>query len=316
MRRIDRVPLVKDYLDHLRLPKNTLDSYKSALEKFYSWVDINTSQQAEAINFLKFHNFLDHGNKVGSAPFSSFDAGLYIAWLKDQNYSPATLPKMITPVRRYFEWMVHTERLAENPFSGIRIPKPALHYKDIPFSVEEVKLLLEAAIRSTYPKMMVALVQMFVVTGLRVTEVCNLQIDDIGDLVIVRNGKGHRFGMSAATIGLKEALAEYISRERHEPISEPWLFLSPAGTKLNPTTIRTLLATVSKEAGIRKAKPHLLRKTAASMLASAKMPIRYIQLQLRHRRVETTPYYAQYQVEVLRDAVNSLNLLSVIQQLR
>jgi len=131
-------------------------------------------------------------------------------------------------------------------------------------------------------------------TGLRVSEVCDLQVGDIDSkrmLIRVRNGKGGKSRYVMLPARLLDVLREYWRRTRPEG---PYLFPT-GGDPSKPVSKKTLETAVRKAAiaaGLTKrVTPHVLRHSFASHLLQLGADIRQIQLLLGHRSIETTSRY-------------------------
>jgi len=152
--------------------------------------------------------------------------------------------------------------------------------------------------------------------GLRVSEICNLQIRDvILDLeaasVIVRDGKGHKKRGVKMGKGLRDHLHEFLSwKERiGEPIgSQEPLFVSSRDGPLTRTAIYRIFKTNAGVIGLpSRFSIHSCRHTYASLLYRAsEYNIRLVQKQLGHRSIQTTQIYADVLSEDAAIAVDKL----------
>lgn len=161
-------------------------------------------------------------------------------------------------------------------------------------------------------------------TGLRVAEVCALQIGDLdarAGLLHVRRDKSAKPRMVRLPEGLLLRLRDYWKAERPPG---PWLFpahrlLDPgridpaqpwADRPLGPDAFRSLLHDVRRRTGLtRWVTPHDLRRTYATWLIEADVDLRVVQVQLSHESPETTTRYTAVRRELIRQTPSPLSLL-------
>ena len=142
-----------------------------------------------------------------------------------------------------------------------------------------------------------AILELMYASGLRVSEVCNLTVDDMhfeSDYLRCR-GKGDKvrvvpFGKRAA-----DAVRTYVESVRPVLGKDPAvreLFLSRRGAGLSRKTIWVIVQTVARDAGLdKKVHPHSLRHAFASHLLANDAPLRVIQEMLGHADIGTTQIY-------------------------
>jgi len=151
--------------------------------------------------------------------------------------------------------------------------------------------------------------------GLRLSEVCHLQLSDIESspermCLKVRQGKGGKDRYTLLSPRLLETLRLYwrVSRPRH------WLF--PNGTGHGPfydKTAQRIYHAARQAAGIPLGGGiHSLRHAFATHLLEQKVDIRLIQVLLGHKKLETTALYAQVATDILREVVSPLEKLNSV----
>lgn len=133
-------------------------------------------------------------------------------------------------------------------------------------------------------------------TGLRLSEACWLEVQDIDSprgLIRVRRGKGGRQRMAPMAEQLAVLLREYLRIVRPRP---PLVFPSRRATVLGPGGVRKALRSAALAAGVvGKVTPHALRHAFAAHLVEAGVDVRVLQLALGHRSIRTTARYAHVQ---------------------
>ena len=147
--------------------------------------------------------------------------------------------------------------------------------------------------------------------GLRVSETCRLQVEDIDSqkmLLRIREGKGgaERYAMLSHRLLL--VLRTYW---KHVRPPKPYLFPGHRpDTPLHPASVRQVLHIVAEECGIAEpVTPHLLRHSFATHLLDIGTDIRVIQVLLGHRSIMTTQRYAQVSPQHVRRLKSPLDVL-------
>ena len=150
-------------------------------------------------------------------------------------------------------------------------------------------------------------------TGVRVSELCNMDVDDVdfsAGTVKVRSGKGDKDRMLVLDEQNAVPLRDYLAG-RVRPVLEPAttvgglrrhpLFLSERGNRVEPRGVERLVKRCAHDAGIqKKVTPHTLRHTLATTLLKKGMDIRFIQQILGHSSVATTQIYTHVDTEMIR----------------
>jgi site-specific recombinase XerD len=147
-------------------------------------------------------------------------------------------------------------------------------------------------------------------TGLRISEACNLKVEDIDakqGIIRVCHGKGGRPRRVKLSDKLLGILRAYWKQERPEP---PWLFPSRKGGPLEPTAARRALHCASFVAGLDKhVTPHVLRHSFATHLLDSGTELRVIQVLLGHAHIGTTTRYTQVSSKLISSAPSLLDAL-------
>ena len=148
-------------------------------------------------------------------------------------------------------------------------------------------------------------------TGLRVSEMANLQVDDLflkkgQNSLHVRNGKGNKDRLVQFSSSLKSCIIDYINYRRSD---SPYLLASERGNQLTPSGIQQLFKKWAKRADLPKRYSiHSLRHTYATRLYKASgYNLRLVQKQLGHSSVSTTQVYADVQSEDIDEALSNLD---------
>ncbi len=164
-------------------------------------------------------------------------------------------------------------------------------------SEEEMRRLFGAVQASARDS---AIVHVLGFAGLRVSELCHLELEDIEferNILHVRSGKGDKDREVVLEDRTRAAIDRYLSERALDGVSSTRLF--PIGA----VTVERIVRRAAQSAEIpRRVTPHMLRHTLATALLSRGCDIRYIQKLLGHASVATTQIYTHVDTQALRDA--------------
>jgi integrase/recombinase XerC len=274
------------FLRHLRVERraspHTVRSYRSDLEQFGTFLGEVT------------------GDRTVGAALPALDARLvraYLARLHGRGLDPVTVARKLAVLRTWLRFLVRRGVLSRNPAQAVRGPR--LGRKLVSFlPVDEARDLVEAG---DLPVRDRALLELLYATGLRVSELAGLDLDDVDldrDTRSVRVvGKGGKervvpFGAKAAA-----ALDGYLAVRGR--VSGP-LFRGRGGRRLGVRAIFEMVRRRARASGIRRrVSPHTLRHTCATHLLDAGADLRFIQELLGHSRLSTTQRYTHVGSEQL-----------------
>lgn len=172
-------------------------------------------------------------------------------------------------------------------------------------SVEEVARLLRAVSEPAYRMMF----RTMYATGLRIREACQLQVRDLdaGRGVIRVLGKGLLERQVALHPPLLDSLRSYCREARP---AHPWLFTGRVGNPLDPDQARKVFKAAARTAGLTKrATPHALRHTYATLLLEQGTDLRVIQALLGHATIRSTERYLHVATHLIASTADPLALL-------
>ncbi|MGB9815271.1 MAG: site-specific tyrosine recombinase/integron integrase [Thermoplasmata archaeon] len=147
-----------------------------------------------------------------------------------------------------------------------------------------------------------AIIMVLAYSGIRVSELCSLRIEDVDfseNVIHVKSGKGDKDRMVVVDSRVMEVLKEYLRNERR---NEGYVFMSRKRTRITPTHVERIVRYYAGKAGInKKVTPHVIRHTFATALLRNGADIRFIQQILGHSSVATTQIYTHVNDEVLKE---------------
>lgn len=221
--------------------------------------------------------------------------------------APATRKMYVAAIKFLYEVTLHRPEAV----AGIPWPKVAHGVPEI-LSGTEVTMLLDA-IDSLKHR---ALIMTAYGAGLRVSEACSLQVEDIDSermTIRVRHGKGNQARYVPLPERVLFLLRRYWAIERPK---KPWLFGgAQAGCPLSDQSVRYHLSAAAKKTGLTKrVTPHVLRHTFATHLLELGTDIRVIQMLLGHRSIRTTARYTRVSNQLLAKTTSPVDVLGTPKQ--
>ncbi len=219
-------------------------------------------------------------------------------------YAPSTVARKVAAVKSFCHFLADQKLIATDPAARLSSPKVKKHVPRI-LTATEMGRLLEAPNRSGGPKAMRdrALLETLYSTGMRVTEVVNIRLEDVdweGGMVVCQ-GKGER----RRRIPLGPALGsatDYLQRARPtlaRESSPPVLFLNHRGQKLTRQGVWLIIKEAAETAGIEgDVTPHTLRHSFARHRLDTGEDLRRVQELLGHANLSTTQVYRQVPAQV------------------
>lgn len=276
------------FLDYLHYEKNasrhTLENYRRDLVQYERYLSERN------ISF----NAADH------VIIRGFLASLYQKHLKK-----SSIARKLAAIRSFYRFCLQKEWVEENPAKVVSTPKQD---KNVPsfLSEEETVALLDIP-QSKDPLLIRdrAILELLYATGVRVSELVGLDLDDIhtGERLIRVMGKGKKERLVPFGTQAEHVLREYIqNRYRiHEgKIHKDALFLNNRGERLSVRSVqRKVNHYLERTAVKRKISPHSLRHSFASHLLSRGADLRVIQELLGHESLSTTQKYTHLDLKQL-----------------
>jgi integrase/recombinase XerD len=230
----------------------------------------------------------------------------FIYFLKDVGLAPATIRRQISAIRTYFKFLVGEGITARDPSERIESPK---RWRTLPavLTVAEVKKLLDAP-NTNEPLAMrdVALLEFAYATGVRVSELVSLKLQDIlfPERVARVFGKGAKeriVPVGRRALGAVSSYAREIRPRLDRGKARGFLFLNARGTPLSRVGAWGIIKAHARRAGLAKrVTPHTLRHTFATHLLEGGADLRAVQEMLGHADLSTTQLYTHVDREYLR----------------
>jgi integrase/recombinase XerD len=227
--------------------------------------------------------------------------------LQERTLKASTIARKIAAIKSFFAFLVEEGELTSSPTENLTSPKVG---RALPkaLSVEEINRLLESIDSRSTPdgKRDRAMMELIYATGLRVTELVSLNLQDV-DLEsdqVKCLGKGGKHRLLPIHTEASEAIAEYLSDGRNKLVrnsEEQALFLNHRGDRLTRQGFWLILKTYAREVGIDvPITPHILRHSFATHMLRGGAPLRHVQELLGHANISTTQVYTHLASDHIR----------------
>ena len=268
-----------------KLSDNTLQSYKR--------------------DIVQYQNYAEK-NRLNYAKVKEDDIRKYLEYLHGIGKKTSTISRSLASIRSFYQFLLRVRKIKKDPTEKIESPKIEKKAPSV-LTAKEVELLLEQPkdidLKGTRDK---AMLEFAYATGMRVTEIISLNIDDVNleeGYVVCKNGNKQR-NIPLGTISLN-ALKEYITDARKVMIKnekEQSLFVNVNGGRLTRQGFWKIVKYYKEQAHIEKdITPHVLRHSFATHLLQNGADLKSIQTMLGHSDISSTQVYMQFQDEGLKN---------------
>ena len=275
---------IEEFIDYLRFERkyseNTISSYKRDLNK----MNIYIKKEFTKLNKKDIQNYIQKLSK-------------------EENTS--SVSRCISTLKSFYKFLEINKYTNSNPLTTITNPKTQKKLPKV-LSEEEIDKLLDINLNTNFDYRNKAMLELMYSSGLRVSELVNLKVNDI-DLV---NSSVRIFGKGSkeriiplndyATIALKNYILYYrTSLFKHG--ENNYLFLNNHGNKMTRQGFFKILSKIAKEKNIKtELSPHTLRHSFATHLLKHEADLRSIQELLGHSDISTTQIYTHITEERLQ----------------
>lgn len=274
------------FLNFLRREKkyseNTVAAYKNDLNQFLHFL---TSE----------HSTVEDWSAIGDGLLQE-----YVQYMRQQPYASSSVARKVAAIKSFFKFLAEQNIVDANPAQDVDSPKVK---KRLPqtLAAEDVESLLAAPARERTPKSLrdTALLNLLYATGMRVTEIVSLKIQDL-DLeksALYCPGKDGQARMLPYDERTGQILADYLDEGRPHLVKredETALFLNHRGQQLTRQGLWLIIKAYAKEADLAAdVTPHTLRHSFAAHKLESGADLQRVQQLLGHANISTTQIYAQ-----------------------
>jgi site-specific recombinase XerD len=255
----------------------TVRAYRSDLDLFVAWAGRLGLEGPQAVDRLTLRR--------------------YLAYLSTRRYERRSIARKAAALRRYFDWMRRRGTIDVDPARRLSAPSGSGRLPRV-LTSDELGVMLEPVVEEVGDRSAVrlrddAVLELLYGSGLRVSELCGLDVDDV-DLPakhVTVWGKGGKQRRVPASVASVEALCAYV-RDARALLMRPEtpagaLFVNLRGGRLGPRDVRRILDRRAPT----PTHPHALRHTYATHLLDGGADLRVVQELLGHASLKTTEIY-------------------------
>jgi len=272
---------IRDFLDYLTYERNvsvnTVAAYRDDLESF--------------LGFLCNDYFTMARDQIDLRRVDHLAVRSFLAHLARRKLSRASIARHLSALRSFFKYLMREGDVESNPARAVATPRREKHLPSV-LQSSEIAVLLEGPDASSPLGIRDrAWLELLYASGLRISELVGIDIDDIelrARLVKVR-GKGSKERIVPFGTKAEAAIRAYLDVRNSE---EDALFVNYRGQRITVRSVRRLFSRYVREASLRAGvSPHTLRHSFATHLLNAGADLRAIQELLGHASLSTTQKY-------------------------
>jgi integrase/recombinase XerD len=280
---------VKSFLDFCRVEKglaaNSLNSYRFDLQRLSCQIPNPKAAGAE-------------------------DLARYVESLYGAGMSARSIARHITTLRNFYGFLAREREIERDPTEFLALPK---QWTTLPkyLNREEVERLLAAPpVDKPMGLRDKAMLEVLYAAGLRVTELCRLELSAVErDLGVLRvTGKGNKQRLVPFGVPAREAIERYLGDGRPRLLkgrASRYLFITARGSAMSRQTFWRLIGSYGRKAGIfHNLTPHVVRHSFATHLVEGGADLRSVQIMLGHADISTTQVYTHVARRRLRETVD------------
>ncbi|MDP4178012.1 MAG: tyrosine recombinase XerC [Bacillota bacterium] len=306
---------LSEFLNYLSVIKgksiNTIDGYRLDLSLFFRFLKLYKGLCPQNIEFNDIViNDIDD-DLIKEIKLADFYAFLSFVENQRSNSSYARARK-VASLKSFFKYLYTKSKIInENPTSDLDSPKINKR-NPVYLTLDESKSLLSSVSKTNkHEKRDFCIVTLFLNCGLRLSELCSINISKIKEDTLTIIGKGNKERTVYLNNSCIKAISEYMLERNSMDILAEYkdaLFISEKKCRINKRSVENLVKKYVLEAGLdsERYSPHKLRHTAATLMYKyGNVDIRSLQEILGHENISTTQIYTHVDDDKLREAVKS-----------
>lgn len=293
---------------------NDMDEYEDILNYFCDYLKIDKrysdltveSYRTEIKGYLDF--FKEKNIKVKDIKNS--DIKDYLAYIKKGETSERTLAHNVSVIRTFYKFLLTLKIIERNPTEFLELPKLRKKLPTV-LSKEEVEKLLDIDLTDCYSYRNKAMLELLYSTGLRVSELVNLELSniDLENCTLKTIGKGNKERIIPISDYALYYVEKYINEYRGSMLKKGvnnYVFINNHGNVMTRQGFFKIIKKLAVEKNIKTPiSPHTLRHSFATHLLDYGADLRSIQEMLGHSNLSTTQIYTHVSSEHLKDNYNS-----------
>ncbi len=287
----DRFSLaILDFLDHIRsekgLSSHTIEAYGRDVRSFAKHLAVKDWKCVEPPSILEF-----------------------LGVLKEKSYASSSICRTLIAIKVFFRFLKREGEISVDLGRYFETPKIWQLIPEV-LSVEEVETLLaQPEVNDCTGARDKAILELLYATGMRVSELCQLRVNDLDETFVKVKGKGKKERLIPVGKKAIEAVDHYLIQYRKAVAEENGpLFTSLRGRPIDRVTVWGRVKVYARSAGIAKSiSPHTLRHSFATHLLENGADLRLIQDMLGHEDIGTTDRYTHVTGNRLKNAFKAFH---------
>ena len=280
------------YLEHQkRFSVHTLKSYAKDLSLFADFI----SQTFDLEELQEVHHSMIRS---------------WVVEMVEKDYARTSIKRKLSALRSFYRYMQREGLVEANPAAQIIVPKPEKKLLRV-VSEDDMRYLLQDIVFADDPwsRSQSLILDLFYQTGIRLSELINLQVSDcnLAASYIKVLGKRNKEREIPLAASLNEKMQDHLENHRLvlDVFNEPWFFLSKKGKKLYPKLVyNSVNAYLSMVSGVEKKSPHVLRHSFATHLLNRGADINSVKELLGHASLAATQVYTHNSIDRLKQMYN------------
>jgi len=241
-------------------------------------------------DILQFDGFLKNRGVASVDQISSDDIESFKVDLLKKKYTSKSVARKLNSIKTYFRYLIAQNQIVENPSEGIAHPKYTLTPPRI-LTKMEYRSLRDACRNDAR---MYAIVELFLQTGIRISELARLTLSDVidGNRLHIDSYESHQSRIIPLNKPAKGALDIWL--ESRPRVANKALFITKTGKQFQVRNIRTALDRYFRIADIKGATVNDLRHTFIAHQLKAGTPLMLVSKLAGHKRLSTTEKYLEF----------------------
>ena len=290
---------LNDFSSYLKLERslseNSISAYINDVKKLKSFLELkNIKANPLQVDIVIINDFLEYVNNLGISSFSQ--------------------ARIVSGLKSFYKFLVLEEKIILDPMELIESPKLKRKLPEV-LSLEEInKLLMGIDLSSMEGTRNRAIIETLYSSGLRVSELVNLSIQnlflDIGFIKVLGKGSKERLvpiGRHAIKY-INTYLNDYRNKKKIKKGNDGFVFLNRHGKKLTRNMIFIIVKNLSINIGMnKKVSPHTFRHSFATHLVEGGADLRAVQEMLGHESITTTEVYTHLDREYLKQVIKEFH---------
>ncbi|HEV8051941.1 MAG TPA: site-specific tyrosine recombinase XerD [Parachlamydiaceae bacterium] len=281
---------IDDFLAYIASEKGlalaTVEAYRRDLQSFTEFQHANAVSSSSEANSLQIIAFLSQ--------------------LKAEDYASASICRALIAIKVFFRFLTREGVVPTNPALYLERPKLWQLIPEVLNCAEVERLLKQPDVSNMQGARDKAVLEILYASGLRVSELCSLDLHNVEDTTLRVMGKGSKERIVPVGEEAISAVDRYLSfRDGSEHKA---LFINRNGKRIDRIQVWKMIKHYAKEAGIAKnISPHTLRHSFATHLLDNGADLRIIQEMLGHATITSTERYTHVSRSRLQDAFESFH---------